>query len=131
MKKEWFFDRYCGQQFAALLEDNKLTEFLIEKEDQGDVVGNIYKGRVTNVLSGMNAAFIYCGLNKNCYLSMEETYTDYAKYDGAFDEPQNQAMNLKVGDEIIVQVTKPPRGNKGAKVTTNLSFVQSFVPCVI
>ena len=46
MKKEWFFDRYCGQQFVALLEDGRLAEFAAEKEKSGDVVGNIYKGRV-------------------------------------------------------------------------------------
>ena len=123
MKKEWFFDRYCGQQFAALVEDNKLMEFSIEKENQGDIVGNIYKGKVTNVLSGMNAAFISCGLQKNCYLSMEETYTDYTKYDGTLKTTVQKPLNLKVGDELIVQVTKPPRGNKGAKVTTHISLV--------
>lgn len=121
-KKEWFLDRYCGQQFAALLENGTLTEFSCEFEPRGTCVGNIYKGKVTNVLSGMNAAFIQCGLNKNCYLSMEETYTDYTKYDGALGETP-PAPDLKVGSEIIVQVTKPPRGNKGAKVTTHLSFV--------
>ena len=123
MKKEWFFDRYCGQQFAALTEDGKLAEYAVEKEGHGEIVGNIYKGKVTNVLAGMNAAFISCGLQKNCYLSMEETYTDYTKYDGTPVRTDNKPLNLKVGDEIIVQVTKPPRGNKGAKVTTHLSFV--------
>ncbi len=124
MKKEWFFDRYCGQQFAALKEDGKLAEFSVEKEKRGEtVVGNVYKGRVVNVLSGMNAAFISCGLAKNCYLSMEETYTDYTKYDGSFVQTNVKPLDLKVGDEILVQITKPPRGNKGAKVTTHLSFV--------
>ena len=123
MKKEWFFDRYCGHQFAALVEDGNLAEFSVEKEQRGEIVGNIYKGRVTNVLSGMNAAFISCGLAKNCYLSMEETYTDYTKYDGTPVTTNAAPLNLKVGDELLVQVTKPPRGNKGAKVTTHLSFV--------
>ena len=123
MKKEWFFDRYCGQQFAALVEDGKLAEFSSEKESSGEIVGNIYKGKVTNVLPSMNAAFISCGLSKNCYLSMEETYTDYTKYDGTPVETNVKPLDLKVGDEIIVQVTKPPRGNKGAKVTTHISFV--------
>lgn len=122
MKKEWFFDRYCGQQFAALLEDDTLVEFTTEREPRLEAVGNIYKGKVTNVLAGMNAAFISCGLNKNCYLSIDETYTDYSKYDGTATPPAT-AANLKVGDEIIVQMTKTARGNKGAKVTTNLSFV--------
>lgn len=123
MKKEWFFDRYCGQQFVALLEDGKLAEFAAEKETGGEIVGNIYKGRVMNVLSGMQAAFISCGLERNCYLSTDETYTDYSKYDGALGVPKTGPLDLKEGDEIIVQVTKPPRGNKGAKVTTHLSFV--------
>lgn len=123
MKKEWFFDRYCGQQFAALLEDGKLAEFAAEKENVGEIVGNIYKGRVVNVLAGMNAAFVSCGLDRNCYLSMEESYTDYSKYDGTMAEMNRRLPDLKVGDEVLVQVTKPPRGNKGAKVTTHLSFV--------
>lgn len=126
-KKEWFLDRYCGEQFAALVEDGKLTEFSCEKEPRGTCVGNIYKGKVTNVLSGMNAAFIQCGLHRNCYLSTDETYTDYTKYDGAMGKPTLHTLDLKVGDEIVVQVTKPPRGNKGAKVTTHLSFVGKLV----
>ncbi|MBE7078761.1 MAG: Rne/Rng family ribonuclease [Clostridiales bacterium] len=122
-KKEWFLDRYCKQQFAALVEEGKLVEFSCENEPRVACVGNVYKGKVTNVLSGMNAAFINCGLAKNCYLSMEETYTDYSKYDGTMGEANQKNLDLNVGDEIIVQVTKPPRGNKGAKVTTHLSFV--------
>ncbi len=120
-KKEWFLDRYCGQQFAALLEEGRLVEFSCEKEPRSACVGNVYKGRVVNVLAGMNAAFVNCGLAKNGYLSMEETYTDYSKYDGKMGG--TRPLDLKVGDEIIVQITKPPRGNKGAKLTTNLSFV--------
>ena len=121
MRKEWYFDRFCGRQFAALIEDGRLAEFAVEKESDDVVVGNIYKGKVTNVLGGMNAAFINCGLGKNCYLSMDEAYTDYNKYDGA--PVHSEPLNLKVGDTVLVQVTKLQRGNKGAKVTTNLSFV--------
>lgn len=123
IKKEWFLDRYCNQQFAALVEDGRLTEFDCEQEPRGVCVGDIYKGRVVNVLSGMNAAFIHCGLERNCYLSTEETYTDYTKYDGTLKTTDAKPLKLKIGDEIIVQVTKPPRGTKGAKVTTHLSFV--------
>ena len=123
MKKEWFFDRYCGEQFFALLEDGVLTDFSAEKEGAETLVGSIFKGRVVNVISGMNAAFVACGLEKNCYLSMEEFYTDYSKYDGSVSALKGDFSDLKVGDEVLVQVTKPPRGNKGAKVTTALSFV--------
>ncbi len=127
VKKEWFLDRYCAEQFAAFVEDGKLMEFTCEKEPRISCVGNIYKGKVVNVLSGMNAAFINCGLAKNCYLSMEETYTDYTKYDGTMGGTNNKTLQLQVGDEIIVQVTKPPRGTKGAKVTTHLSFVGKMI----
>ena len=61
-KKELFLDRYCKRQFAVIVENGKLTEFAIEEEPRTDIVGNIYKGKVTNVLPGMNAAFINCGL---------------------------------------------------------------------
>ena len=120
MKKEWFFDSYCGRQFAALIEDGVFAEFACEKRDDCSV-GDILKGKVTNVLTGMNAAFVSCGLDKNCYLALEETYTDHNKYDGQ-SKTQSQE-EVKVGDEILVQVLKPPRGNKGAKVTKKLSFV--------
>ncbi len=123
VKKEWFLDSYCGQQFAALLENGVLAEFNVETEPRTDIVGNIYKGRVTNILVGINAAFVDCGLKRNCYLSMDETYTDYTKYDGTVGTRKPQKLDLKEGDEVIVQVTKPPRGNKGAKVSTQLSFV--------
>jgi len=122
-KKEWFLDRYCGQQFAALLENGKLTEFSSEKEPRVACVGNIYKGKVANVLSGMKAAFVQCGLQKNCYLSMGDPYTDFTKYDGTMSAMNNENTCLKEGGEVIVQLTQPARGNKGAKVTTSLSFV--------
>lgn len=125
MKKELFFDRFCGQQFAGLLEDGKIAEFFAEEEPRGDAVGNIYKGKVTNVLAGMNACFVSCGFSKNAYLSLDENYEDYAKYDGK-TESGRKKLNLSVGDEIIVQAVQPPRGNKGAKVTTHLSFVGKF-----
>ncbi len=123
MKKEWFLDRYCGQQFAALVEDGQLAEFSCEKEPRNTCVGSIYKGKVTNVLPGMRAAFVDCGLARNCYLSTEETYTDYSKYDGTMGALNGKTLDLQIGDEIIVQVTQPPRGTKGAKVTTHFSFV--------
>ena len=123
MKKELFFDRHCGLQLTALTEDGKLVEFYTEREDRRGLIGDVYKGKVTNVLAGMNAVFVSCGLEKNCYLSTEETYTDYTKYDGTRVQTNEQPLRLEVGDEILVQITKPARGNKGAKVTTHISFV--------
>ena len=123
MKKEWFLDRYCGEQFVALKEDGVLTEFSAEKEPRQDVVGNIYKGKIVNVLAGMNACFVSCGFSKNCYLALDASYTDCSKYDETPVIKSSQNHEFSVGDEIIVQVIQAPRGNKGAKVTTHLSFV--------
>ena len=122
MKKEWFFDRYCGQYLVALIEDGKVVEFATEPEEDGETVGNVYKGRVMNVLAGMNAAFVSCGLQRNCYLPLDEEYDGASRYDG-LGNAKAALGHLKEGDEVIVQVTKSPRGSKGAKVTTHLSFV--------
>lgn len=122
MKKEWFFDRYCGQYLVALIEDGKVVEFATEPEEDGETVGNVYKGKVMNVLAGMNAAFVSCGLQRNCYLPLDEEYDCGGHYEG-LGEGKAALGHLKEGDEVIVQVTKSPRGSKGAKVTTHLSFV--------
>ncbi len=126
MKRQWFLDCYCNQQFASLLEDNKIVEFSSEEVGTGGIVGNIYKGKVVNVLSGLGAVFVSCGLDKNCYLTMDETYADASKYDNK-EAPKKKVADLKEGDEILVQVVKPPRGNKGAKVTATLSFVGKYL----
>ncbi len=120
-RKTIYLDNYAGLDLAAVVEDDKICEFAIERREGENLVGNIYKGRVCNLLNGMQAAFIDCGLEKNCYISAECLFPDHTKYDGEIDIPTR--LNLKVGDEIIVQVVKPPIGNKGAKVTTCLSFV--------
>lgn len=123
MRKEWFIDHYCGQKVAALLEDGQLVELTAEKGGEAELVGNIYKGRVSNVLTGMQAAFVSCGLAKNAYLSTADGYTDYSKYDEAGETHAENPLSVNEGDEVLVQVVKPQRGNKGAKVTTQLSFV--------
>ena len=125
-KKTLYFDSFCGMQSYAAVEDGKLTEFNYESDDRKNIIGNIYKGRVTDVLNGMQAAFVNCGLERNCYLSAEDLFPDKNKYDGGeVDIPAE--LNLKAGDEILVQVVKAPVGKKGAKVTTALSFVGKYI----
>jgi Ribonuclease G/E len=102
MKKEWFLDRYCGQQFVALIEDGKVAEFEVEKEEFGCIIGNVYKGRVMNVLTGMNAAFIDCGLERNCYLAIDEAYTDCNKYDGKTGEMKPSHCDITVPEGVKV-----------------------------
>lgn len=125
-KKTLYFDSFCGMESYAAVEDGKLTEFNYESQGRVNIIGNIYKGKVTDVLNGMQAAFVNCGLERNCYLSVEDLFPDKNKYDGGeVDIPKE--LNLKVGDEILVQVVKAPVGKKGAKVTTALSFVGKYL----
>lgn len=133
MNKEIFFGFSCGQNFSVAVADGKIVELDFESENNKNIVGTIYKGRVVNVLPGMQAAFVNCGLRRNCYLSTDETRTEYSAYESVSDkkadggEGQSAAkeapLSLKDGDEVLVQVVKPPRGGKGAKVTTKLSYV--------
>ncbi|MDE5548575.1 MAG: Rne/Rng family ribonuclease, partial [Clostridia bacterium] len=124
MKKEWFFDRFCGEQVAVYAEDGAIVEVGAENEEGGSILGNIYKGKVANVIAGMRVAFVSCGLGKNCYLPLDEGAARFSSYDGTASAHD---LSLKEGDEILVQVTKLPRGNKGAKVTCELSFVGKYL----
>lgn len=121
-KKTLYFDKRCGFVLAAVTENGKLTEFNFEKSDGGVRVGNIYKGKVESVIQGMQAAFVNCGLERNCYISAEDILPDGNAYESRNAETP-AFPELKEGDEIIVQIVKLPVGTKGARVTTNLSFV--------
>ncbi len=121
-KKTLYFDNYCDYVLSAVAEHGKITDFNFEKKNNASVVGNIYKGRVENVLNGMSAAFVNCGLARNCYLSADDIFPDANKYDGNITELPS-ALNLKEGSEIMVQIVKAPVGNKGARVTAFPAFV--------
>jgi len=120
-KKTLYFDSLCGYIVSAVLEDGKLTEFNFEKRAQGTLIGNVYKGRVETVLPGMQAAFINCGLERNCYLSTDDVIPEKSCSGTAFAAPAFPA--LAEGEEILVQVVKAPVGKKGAKVTVHPSFI--------
>lgn len=126
MSKKYYFDDQFGLDVCAVTQDGRLNEYLAEPASQGAVIGNIYKGRVAKVLNGMQAAFVDCGLERHCYVSVADLTEDRRKYDGEeLDIPV--ALNLREGDEIMVQITKAPIGNKGAKASTNLSFVGKYL----
>ena len=125
MKKTLYFDEFCGYSVSAATENGKLTEFNFEKEDSLSIKGNVYKGRIVNILHGMQAAFVDCGMQRNCYLSADDAVPSAEKYDG--NHAEIQLPELKEGDEVLVQVVKPPIGKKGAKVTLFPSFVGKTV----
>lgn len=107
----------------ALVEDGELVELYIERRNNRRMVGNIYKGRVANVLPGMQAAFIDIGLEKNCFLYVKDALEqDLFNKDESYYKDVPITSVVKQGQEIVVQVIKEPIGTKGARVTTNITL---------
>lgn len=120
MAKDWYFDKFCGAQVAVCVEDGKIVDVELERDGGEDVTGNIYKGRIANVVAGIQAAFVSCGMDKNCYLPLNERNARFNSYDG---QSGDGARTFAEGDELLVQIVKPAVGSKGAKVTADLAFV--------
>ena len=118
MKKTLYIDSLAGRTKFALCEDGEMVEFRLERDSASKIVGNIYKGRVKNVVMGMEAAFVDIGLKRNGYLYMGDTLVD--KEDLKEAEIKT-GLSLREGDEVLVQVVKDEIGTKGARVTLNLS----------
>lgn len=114
---------------AAVLEDGKLTELLDDTARESRFAGSIFKGRVNNVVPGIQAAFVDIGLGKNAFLYAGDVVTpEYA--DGEKIEPKIMPVIenlLKEGQEVIVQIVREQAGNKGARVTTNLTLPGRYV----
>jgi ribonuclease G len=108
---------------VAVLEDGKLVEYYIERAKRS-VVGNVYLGRVKDVLPGMQAAFVDIGLEKNAFLYVDEVVSA----EGVEDVPRRDIRSiLKPGQQIMVQVLKDPMGTKGARVTTDVTLPGRFL----
>lgn len=125
MAKNIYFDKVCGSVVCAVAEDKKLIEYQIEKCNKTQIVGSVFKGKVKNVLPGMQAAFVDIGLNKNGYLFVGDTLVDKTELESSVDMPS--VLDLKEGDEIMVQAVKDPVGTKGARLTTHLSFAGKYL----
>ncbi|BAS28610.1 Rne/Rng family ribonuclease [Limnochorda pilosa] len=128
MRREIVVNAGHGETRAAVLEDRRLAELYIERDEDERVVGNIYKGRVENVLPGMQAAFVNIGLERNAFLYVDDALAHYRNGMGGDDEPAERVKARSIkdvlheGEEVIVQVTKEPIGTKGARVVTNLTL---------
>lgn len=121
--KQIIIDVNVGEKKVAVLEDEELVELYIEREDDRRITGNIYKGRVVNVLPGMQAAFVDIGLEKNAFLYVKDALPKEVA-DNKDLKLTNVAIRdvVKSGQEIVVQVVKEPFGTKGARVTTHISI---------
>ena len=103
----------------AVLEDGVLVEHHVTREEHGSMVGNVFLGRVQNVLPSMEAAFVDIGRGRNAVLYAGEVNWDAAGLDG---QPKRIEFALKSGDPVLVQVTKDPVGQKGARLTSQISL---------
>ena len=109
-----------GWSRVALLENGRLAEFYLEGPEENERAGNVYKGRVVNVLPGMEAAFVDIGLGKNAFLYRDELLPPFSD-ESVAPKPPIQDL-VRVGQEVLVQVKKETQGGKGARVTTRFSF---------
>src|SRR3954453_3280939 len=156
MNKEMIVSSNGHETMVAILEDDLVAEIFVERERHRGVVGNVYKGRVSKVLPGMQSSFIDLGLERDGFLYVADVIDTLAEFDKlAGDEddeppagangnsggghkgrperdgqdrptPQKEEL-LKEGQEIVVQVVKEPLGTKGARLTTHVTMPGRFL----
>lgn len=106
---------------VALVEQGVVQEIFIERSTRRGLVGNIYSGKVSRVLPGMQAAFVDIGLDRAAFLHISDI--------GWSGEPTRELIQglVREGDSLIVQVVKDPLGSKGARLTTNISISSRYL----
>ena len=124
MNKEILVDANTFNIRVAVVEDGTPVELYVEQEGSERLVGNIYLGKVQNVLPGMQAAFVDIGLEKNAFLYAGDVFSPGDAYDELESIPETKKIGdmLKPGQSVLVQVAKDPIGTKGARVTTHLTL---------
>ena len=111
----------------CILEDNVVCELYTLEAEQKNIMGNIYMGKVRNVVDGMQAAFIDIGKEKNAFISIKDALpkVDVVKEEQVIDSKISEI--LKVGDKVLVQVKKAPTVDKGARVSTHITIPGNYV----
>ena len=124
MKREIILEKMQGQSRLAVLEDNRLCEIYYERATSSKLAGNIYAGRVQNILPGMNAAFVDIGMNKNGFLYAGDINIDTRDQQELKAQLENSRIEkmLRPGQMIVVQVVKEPGGSKGPRISGNISM---------
>ena len=134
MRKEIFINENMGDTRIAIQEDSKLVEVYVENHENQRMVGNIYKGKVENVLPGMQAAFVDIGYELNAFLPFSEIgnneYISKEKINDNHNKDRNKSVkksanievDLVTNQEIYVQVIKEPFAGKGPRVTTDIAL---------
>ncbi len=152
MQKEMIVSSNGHETMVAILEDDLVAEIFVERERHRGVVGNVYKGRVSKVLPGMQSSFIDLGLERDGFLYVADVMDTLAEFDKLAgddddeagssgngggghrrerdrqDKPQQKIEELlKEGQEIVVQVVKEPLGTKGARLTSHVTMPGRFL----
>ncbi len=121
LKEEILINVTPSEVRAALLESGILQEVYIERSARRGVISNIYKGRVSRVLPGMQAAFVDIGLERTAFLHVSDIVRQTNGV-GESDELPGIRDLVREGEDVLVQVVKDPLGNKGARLTTFITL---------
>ncbi len=134
MTKEILVNSTNQETRIALIENNKLVEVFVERKFNKGIVGNIYKGKVTKVLPGMQSAFVNIGLDRDAFLYVGDISENILNIEEFIDEENIEEEKtstqsevhiedlLREGQEILVQIAKEPIGTKGPRITAHISL---------
>ena len=128
MASELIINVTFNETRIAFLENGVLVEFFIEKKNDNSMVGNIYKGKVARIVPGMDAAFVDIGLEKSAFLYVGDIILDRTMYEEYDDSDYPVTLNERIegvledGQELIVQVSREPIGQKGTRVTSKITL---------
>lgn len=126
--KKILIESELGQTRLALLEDGALTEYYVERSGQESLPGNIYVGRVANILPGMQAAFVDIGLEKNAFLHAGDIKIDKSDFGADAENVERQLASqsigkmVRMGQSLLVQVVKDPGGSKGPRISSHVTL---------
>jgi ribonuclease G len=128
MSAEILINANSHEARAAVVENGVLQEVYLERSSRRGLISNIYKGRVSRVLPGMQAAFIEIGMERTAFLHASDIF-DAHHADTGIEAPRTDNIRALVaeGDEILVQVVKDPLGTKGARLTTYITLPSRFL----
>src|SRR6266550_2400405 len=137
MAREIVINATKHESRIAVLDEGQVVELWVERTRHRTIVGNIYKGRVTKVLPGMQSAFVELGLERDAFLYVSDVAEDFEENesetsdDFTLDEPQRAEASisdlLREGQEIVVQVSKDTIAGKGARITSHITLPGRFL----
>ena len=129
MRREIIISASSRETRVALLEDKRLVELMLDRPDQGRLVGDVFLGRVEAVLPGIQAAFVDIGFEKAGFLHVSDVvHEDGEPSRNGRDGKQRSIQKLlNKGDRVTVQVTKEPIGTKGPRLTAQVSLAGRFL----